>query len=190
MANVLCSYNADCQTKTYPVWQVPEPTPSIGVDLLYDGGFESGTYGNWSIPQSPNLLTELSTQNPHTGAWGYHAKYPNINGVTLGLGRVVLGIEPGRQYQFKAWVRHDNPTGAATSFALAADPGGFTTPSSESGLGALPANTWSLRVLTFTATASWVQLKLNVAGQVTGVTNTPGGVDNIWVDDATLTRLN
>ena len=188
-ANVLCSFNADCQTKTYPVDQVPTPTPSIGVDLLYDGSFESGTYGNWSVPQSPIVPTELSTQTPRTGSWGYHAKYANINGGTITLSRVILGIEPGRQYQFKAWVRHDNP--AATSrFLLGAYPVGVVTPDAQSSLQTLPANTWSERTITFTATSSWFQLQVTAGGTVSGVTNSPGGVDNIWVDDLTLTRLN
>ena len=137
-ANVLCSFNADCQTKTYPVGEVPTPTPSIGVDLLYDGGFESGTYGNWSVLQTLNLPTELSTQNPRTGNWGYHAKFANINGYTLPLSRVILGIEPGRQYQFKAWVRHDNAA-ATSQFSLAAYPVGATT--TDVSLLTLPANT-------------------------------------------------
>ncbi len=189
-ANVICSFNADCQTKTYPVDQVPEPTPSIGVDLLYDGGFESGTYGNWSVPQSPNLPTELSTLYPRTGNWGYHVKYANINGGSTVLSRVILGIEPGRQYQFTAWVRHDNPAGAATNLYLRAYPGDAATSAADAGLQALPANTWAQRVITFTATSSWFQLQISAGGTVSGVTNSAGGVDNIWVDDATLTRLN
>ncbi|KAK3690357.1 hypothetical protein B0T22DRAFT_481535 [Podospora appendiculata] len=189
--SVLCSFNADCQTKTYEVGAVPSPTPSIGVDLLYDGGFESGTYGNWSVPQSPNVPTELSTQNPHTGGWGYHAKFANINGGSISLTRVILGIEPGRQYQFKAWVRHDNPSGSVTTFYLYAYPlVGASTPAAEASLGSLPANTWTQKTITFTATSSWFQLQLSAGGQVSGNTGSAGGVDNIWIDDVTLTRLN
>ncbi|KAK0726909.1 hypothetical protein B0T26DRAFT_747303 [Lasiosphaeria miniovina] len=188
-ANVLCTFNADCQTSTYTVGQVPSPTPSIGVDVLYDGGFESGTYGNWSVPQSPILPTELSTQHPHTGSWGYHVKYANINGGSIVLSRVILGIEPGRQYTLSAWLLHDN-TAAATNFYLYAYPGAYMTPASEASLQPLPANTWVRRTITFTPASSWLQLQLSGGGQVSGVTGSAGGVDNIWVDDITLTRLN
>ncbi|KAK3387303.1 WSC domain-containing protein [Podospora didyma] len=189
-ANVICSYNADCKTATYTVGQVPSPTPSIGVDLLLDGGFESGTYGSWSVPQSPNVPTELSTQNPHTGSWGYHVRYANINGGSTVLSRVILGIEPSRQYRLNAWLRHDN-AGAATNFYLYAYPLGGSTPAGEAGLGAsLPVNTWTQRSITFTAVSSWFQLQVSAGGQVVGNTGTAAGVDNIWIDDITLTRLN
>ncbi len=48
-AGVLCNVNADCVTKTYTVGQVFPPVPTVGVDILGDGGFESGTYGNWTL---------------------------------------------------------------------------------------------------------------------------------------------
>ncbi|KAK0631086.1 WSC domain-containing protein [Bombardia bombarda] len=194
-ANVLCTFNADCQTATYTVGQVPAPTQSIGVDVLLDGNFDTGSYRNWSVPQSPNVPTELSTVHDRTAAAGsvgysYHVKYANINGGSIVLSRVILGIEPGKQYQFKAWLLHDNPSGAVTNFYLYAYPAGGSTPGTEAGLNGVPANTWVQRTITFTASSSWFQLQVSAGGQVSGNTGSAGGVDNIYVDDIQLVRLN
>ncbi|KAB5549591.1 hypothetical protein GE09DRAFT_1190427 [Coniochaeta sp. 2T2.1] len=61
-ASLLCSMDSSCVTAAYAVGQAPTPTPSVGVDLLKDGGFESGSIGGWSkLGFTQNITGEVST---------------------------------------------------------------------------------------------------------------------------------
>jgi hypothetical protein len=46
------------------------------------------------------------------------------------------------------------------------------------------------RTLTFTATTPWLQLMASVGGNALMPLSSSGGVNNIWIDDGTFTRLN
>ena len=111
-AGIFCNMNADCATKTYTVGQVPSPTstPTIGANLLSDGGFESGNYGNWTLVGfNQHLVPAITTARRHSGSYAVHFHYPNTNGISATLQRDVFNIQPGKPYQFRFWVYHENP---------------------------------------------------------------------------------
>ncbi|KAM7206912.1 WSC domain containing protein [Rhypophila sp. PSN 637] len=181
-ASLICNYNADCQTKTYTVGQVPSPTPSLGVDLLGgDGTFESGTLGDWVLGASPHLTsTTVTTVNPRSGSRSLLMRYLNVNGGGNSI-TYNMFIIPGRQYEFNLYYRHTNPA-AATSLYLYVYPDILQTDFSTAQLHDAPANVWGTRTITFTAVASWAQLVVNVGGNT-------GQPNDVYIDDITLKRL-
>ncbi|KAM7223159.1 WSC domain containing protein, partial [Rhypophila decipiens] len=181
-ASLVCNFNADCQTNTYTVGQAPSPTPSLGVDLLRgDGTFESGTLGNWVLGWGTNLVyTTVTTVNPRSGSRSLLMRYLNVNGGGNSITYNMFVI-PGRQYQFNLYYRHTNPS-SATSLYLYVYPDTIQTDFTTSQLNNAPANVWGTRTVTFTAAVSWVQLVINVGGNV-------GSPNDVYIDDITFKRL-
>jgi hypothetical protein len=188
-ASLLCTMDSSCITGTYTAGQVPTPTPSIGVDLLKDGGFESDNLGAWTTSGFNQHLTgDVSTGRPHTGSYSYHIYFPNTNGVSGSLTRTVR-VEPGRQYTFKLSYYHENPA-AYMSLYLYVLTAGAQTDFNSAQLTKTTANQWFERSLTFTATTSWLQLQVSSGGNVGGTNGEAAYRNNVWIDDITLTRLN
>ncbi|KAK4666514.1 hypothetical protein QC763_300910 [Podospora pseudopauciseta] len=181
-ASVICQSDSACATNTYTVGQVPSPTPSTGVDLLKgDGGFEDGTLGDWVLGPSTHLVsTTISNARPKSGSRGLLMRYLNVNGGGNSL-TYNLPVVPGQQYRFSLSFQHTNPS-AATSLYLYVYPDILQTSFTEAQLNGAPANAWGTREITFTAKASWVQLVLNVGGNV-------AATNDVYIDDITFVRL-
>lgn len=180
-----CTFDSACVTKTYLVGQVPVPTPSTGVDLIQDGGFESGTFGNWTILEpSAHYTLDISNGRPKTGGFALRGQYHNTASADIYLQRT-LPVEPGKQYQVKASYLHESNMGGA--FYLYAND--FMTEYWTAVFEGKPVNVWEDRVLTFTASTSWVTVKLNIGQNMSGGRGSPGGMNTVWIDDVTLIRL-
>jgi hypothetical protein len=156
--------------------------------MVKDGGFESGTFGAWSLVGLGQGLVQpvidVSNGRPRTGGFALRARFDNMNSASAYFQRT-FSVEPGKQYSFKAWVMAEKSVG---TFYLRASE--FTTDQSVSGFYDVPANVWRERVLTFTATASVLQLQLYFVQNVQGTVGSAQGINTVWVDDMTLTRLN
>jgi hypothetical protein len=185
-ASIFCTFASDCVTKTYPVGEVPSPTPTIGVDIVSNGGFEAG-FTNWTVvsPDSPNFPQQVSSDSVRTGNLAYVGRYLNINGQLDTTTQVIKGLEPGKPYVASLWYLHTNPS-ATTGLYFYANPGGFSV---YQNLNGRAPNVWTQMVLSFTPVSSWVELKLSPQGIVTGNTRDEVGKDNIFIDDVTLKRL-
>lgn len=185
-ASIFCTFESACVTKTYTVGQVPSPTPTIGVDIVQNGGFESG-FTNWTVvaPDSPNLAQQVSSDRVRTGNSAYVGRFLNLNGNTATTTQVIKGLEPGKQYVASLWYLHTNPS-ATTGLYFYANPGGYYVYQSLNGRS---PNVWSEMVLSFTPVSSWIELKLSPQGIVAGNARDEVGKDNIFIDDVTLKRL-
>ncbi|KAL0934763.1 uncharacterized protein CTRU02_209354 [Colletotrichum truncatum] len=181
--SVACQVDSECKTSTYVVGQVPSPTPSIGVNLLKDGGFESGTTGEWvGGASNPHVQIAVNGARPRSGSYSLTETFLNTNGATYAFTRT-MKVTPGRTYTFQVPYWNSNPA-ALTSLYLYVYPNVFATDFNTAQLYQAAANQWLARTITFTATSSWVQILFSFGG------NVGGGVNQIYIDDISFVRLN
>lgn len=186
-ASIFCTFESACITKTYTVGQVPSPTPTLGINLVQNSGFESDDLAPWKSSNSqPNIAVSISNARSRSGLAAFLARYLNVNGSGASVTQVVKGLEPGGRYEARMWYMHTNAA-ATTYISLSAEPGRFAVP--ELSLNGSPANQWTEMVLSFTPVSSWVELRFYPRGLVAGAYGTDGGKDDIYVDDITLVRL-
>ncbi|KAK3998248.1 WSC domain-containing protein [Cladorrhinum sp. PSN332] len=190
-AGVVCSLESSCTTATYPVSEIPQPTPTTGVNLVPNSGFESGTgYDSWTAAGFGASLTQsISTAQKRTGASSWRVDYLNTAGTTGRLTRTVKNLEPGRTYQFKLWYLHTTSS-AQVRLWMAADPLGLDSDLASSNLNGKPANVWAERTLTFTPVSSFQQLEISVEGVRSGTSGSTGGRDAVYIDDISVVRIN
>ncbi len=188
-AGVLCSVNADCATKTYTVGQVPSPVPTVGVDVLSDGGFESGTYGNWSLLSfNQYLVPEIQGARPHSGTYGLRVYFPNTNGATGTFVRQVNGLEAGKPYEFRFWYYHENAN-ALMSIYQYVFPVGAASSYDASQITQTQTGVWRQRILAFTATSSFLSIRITPGGNMLPPSGGDLGKNTIWIDDIQLVRM-
>ncbi|KAM7216043.1 hypothetical protein V8F06_008516 [Rhypophila decipiens] len=195
--SILCQYDSECATSTFPVNQVPAtpfpgPTPAIGENILEPiGTFESyqtldAFYADWAVSGSgwPNHLSiALSETRSHSGRRSVMIRYLNTSGGGADLkafqGRNIP-VVPGRTYEFKVWFQH-TISAQTNGIYLYAYPGNVRL---NEVLGPnRPVNEWREARVVFTATTSWAQLVFNFGG------NVGGGVCDLYLDDVTFKRL-
>ena len=188
-AGVLCSTNADCVTKTYTVGQVPPPVPTVGVDVLGDGGFESGTYGGWTLTGfNQHLTSEIHTGRPHSGSYGLRLYFPNTNGISGTFTRQVLDIEPGKPYEFRYWYYQEN-SNALMSIYQYVYPVGASSSFDSAQIYQTPAGVWTQRIVSFTPTSSFLNLRISAGGNVKTPNGSNEGKNTVWIDDIQLVRM-
>lgn len=192
--SIICQYDAECATATFPVDQIPAtpfpaPKPPVGDDILNSTGtFESyGTsldalYTDWAVSGTgwPNHLSlALSETRSHSGQRSLMIRYLNTSGGGVDLKRNIPVI-PGRTYEFKVWFQH-TISAQTNGMYLYVYPVG---PTLNEVLGPnKPVNQWRSASVVFTAKTSWVQLVYNFGG------NVGGGVCDLYLDDVTFKRL-
>ncbi|KAK4184466.1 WSC domain-containing protein [Podospora australis] len=185
-ASVICQSASSCSTNTYPVTAVPSPTPSLGVDLIKDGGFETGSRGLWTVKgtnlNDMGITHGVSTVQKKSGTYSYRINFVNFFDASITLERVVR-VEPGKQYRFTVPFWHQRRVGSFTilAYPVGASNGGAISPS-------LPNSSWNERAVTFTATSSWVQLQIVYTATQSGGLFSSNGQNTIYVDDATFVR--
>ncbi len=92
-----------------------KPQPSSGVNLVVNGGFESGAVTGWQSWNGSTLVA--STDQARTGNFSLHASArPNEN--QFAVYNLTSVVAPGTTYQVGAWARHNGA--AATTIRLAA----------------------------------------------------------------------
>ncbi|KAK0732550.1 WSC domain-containing protein [Apiosordaria backusii] len=181
----ICTKASTCVTNTYPVGQVPVPTPTTGVELLSDGGFESGQWGNWTLTgDTTRMYGQVSTLNPRAGSYSYHIHNPNYSSAALWLSRNIA-VEPGKYYRFKTnvWITNSQ---VENNIRLMANPAGYNQLIQ---LRYTTAGMWREVSFTFPATSSWLELQLLVTAQPLYNGQQWEGSNNIFVDDVSLVRL-
>ncbi len=188
-ASLICSYDSNCATNTYTVGQEPTPVPTIGVNLLPDPSFESGTLGKWVVTEALGSAIQISVSSamPKTGDYSVAMHADNTNGYADYITISNIPVVPGATYQFTYSSLQTNPA-ALTTFVAYAFPQGATnmnynTPTTP------PANQWQAGTLTFTAATSWVNLAFWVAGNRLGTVGSAQGINDIYLDDVSFVRL-
>lgn len=181
--------NADCVTKTYTVGQVPSPVPTVGVDILGDGDFESGTYGNWTLAGfNQYLVPEIQTGRPHSGNYGVRVYFPNTNGASGTFSRQLYDIEAGKPYEFRLWYYHENAN-ALNSLYQYVYPVGASTSFDTAQLYQTQTGIWRQRILAFTPTSSFLNIRFSVGGNVLNPNGNDLGKNTVWIDDIQLFRM-
>ncbi|KAK4172123.1 WSC domain-containing protein [Triangularia setosa] len=182
----ICTKATACETKTYPVGQVPIPTPSVGVELLNDGGFESGQWGNWTLTgDTTRMFGQVSSFLPRTGSYSYHVLNQNYASAALVLARTI-SVEPGKYYRFKANVWITNPQ-VPNNIHLVANPPGYNQ---QIPLRYSTPGMWREVSMQFQTTSSWLELQLLVTAQPTYYNPQQWeGQNNMFIDDVSLVRL-
>ncbi|KAG7289214.1 hypothetical protein NEMBOFW57_005577 [Staphylotrichum longicolle] len=188
-AGVLCNANADCVTKTYTVGQVPTPVPTVGVDVLGDGGFESGTFGNWSVSGFNERMTaDILAGRPHSGRNGLRMSFANTSGASGVLFRMIYDVEAGKPYEFRLWLYSENNQ-AFTSVSQGAFPVSAATNIEGAQLYQAASGVWVQRIVAFTATSSFLHLRVTAGGNVVEPTGGNQGKNTIWIDDIQSVRM-
>jgi len=196
-ASLICQFDSECVTETHTVGEVPTPTPSTGVDLLNGAGnFESGNWlDSWAIQWSLDpvgyrgtyLTYVVDGTRPRSGGRSLHLHFTNLNGVS-GTAVKFVRVVPGATYRFELSASHTNPAGY--NFLYLNVLNNMLQSSGDSAtFHDKPANVWETRSLTFTATTSQVQIGFQFGGNVVGDIGSPGGVNDIFIDDVTFVRL-
>lgn len=190
-ANVLCTLGTACQTSTYSIDAVPSPTPTIGVNLLgqEDSTFDSGSWGNWQRTGfNQHLVPEFTNARSKSGAGSLKIYFPNTNGLSGVLFQQVTGIEAGKVYQFRYWLYHENPAALTGSYQYIY-PVGVGTTFEDAQLHQAPAGVWRQRVLSFTATSTFLNIRITVGGNVLDSIGSAAGRNNVYIDDIELVRM-
>ncbi len=188
-ASLICSYDSNCATSTYTVGEEPTPVPTIGVNLISDPSFESGTLGSWAVTQSVGAALQVSVSSamPNTGDYSLSMHVDNTDGYADFITISGISVVPGATYQFSYSSLQTNPAAltliAAYAFPQLATNLDYNTPSTP------PANQWETGTLTFTAATSWVNLAFWVAGNRVGTSGSAEGINDIYVDDVSFVRL-
>ncbi|KAK3314123.1 hypothetical protein B0H66DRAFT_630526 [Apodospora peruviana] len=194
--SVLCQYDVECDTATFPVDQVPTtpfpaPNPAVGDDILNSTG-TFGSYGtsldalyDWAVSGTgwPNHLSlALSDARSHSGRRSLVIRYLNTRGGGVDLKAFQgkdIPVVPGRRYEFKVWFQH-TISAQTNGIYLYGYPAGLIL---NEVLGPnKPDNQWRQASISFIATTSWVQLVFNFGG------NVGGGVCDLYLDDVTFKR--
>lgn len=187
-ASLFCQYGSRCTTSTYTIGQVPAPaaTDGVGADLVKDGGFESGTLGEWVetyVLSRPPVTEAINGARPRSGNYGLSLAYNNNNGASIVWSRVIKVI-PGKNYQFQAYFQQSNQiTGCGISLSIGQ--GSQTSVAMRN----FAPNQWSPVSLTFKSGRSVERLQVQWYCNVYGDVGSADGKNNIWFDDWTLTRL-
>ncbi len=187
---LMCSYDSDCHTSTYTVGQEPTPTPSIGVNLVSDPSFESGTLGNWNVTTraGTGLHVAVSSALAHTGKYSIAMHVDNVDGYAYWITGPNIAVEPGASYQLTYYTYQTNPSALTEVIA-------YAFPQSANnydyfGTAVTPANRWFTgTVVTFTAATSWVNLAFYVAGNLISPAGSAAGINDVYIDDVSLVRL-
>ncbi len=188
-ASLICSYDSNCATSTYTVGEEPTPVPTIGVNLIPDPSFESGTMGNWTVTERGGSALQVSvglarsktgdySLAMHTGNTDGFSDYITING---------LSVVPGATYRFSYSALQTNAN-ALTSVSVWAFPQMATNYDYNSAPVITP-NQWQAGSLTFTAATSWVNMAFLVSGNRLGTSGSAQGINDIYIDDVSFVRL-
>lgn len=102
-------------------WQGVFLFPADGADnLTSNPGFEEGSLKNWEWYAANGAEAEgrLDSEEKHGGAQSYRihnasAQQPNVYGQ---LRQYITGLEPNTTYEFTAWVKGKDVTGALVAF--------------------------------------------------------------------------
>ncbi|KAL0941489.1 uncharacterized protein CTRU02_204252 [Colletotrichum truncatum] len=194
-ASLICQYDTACVTKTYVVGQVPTAspattTPTIGINLFGDGGWESGNTNPWEVSNDDQLgisgkgnfmEVTVNSVRPRSGKYSLSALYTGINYGAVSFIRMQK-VVPGKTYQLQFYV-WSTKAGTNTGVQVNLEPGGFAI--GESSLNSTPTNQWVKRTLTIKTITSFIKLKMSVTGSVYGSNN----INQIYIDDISFMQL-
>ncbi|KAK4203969.1 WSC domain-containing protein [Triangularia verruculosa] len=181
----ICTKAMTCVTSTYPVGQVPTPTPSIGVELFTDPGFESGQLGDWTLAGDVvRMPAQISPWIPKSGNYSYQIQYQN-NGYTFLTLSQRFKVEPARLYRFKVNLYITNSL-ALNTFQLASYPQGYVQ---QFPLTNTQAGVWREVSIYLSPMSSWVELQIQFTGTPRNIPQYWEGQNNIFIDDVSLMRM-
>ena len=188
-ASLICSYDSNCATSTYTVGEEPTPVPTIGVNLIPDPSFESGTMDNWTVTERAGSALQVSVGSvmPKTGDYSLTMHTDNTNGFSDYITINGLSVVPGATYRFSYSALQTNAN-AVTSLSAWAFPQLVTNYDYNSAPVITP-NQWQAGTLTFTAATSWVNMAFVISGNRVGTPGSAQGINDIYIDDVSFVRL-
>ena len=156
-----------------------KPQPSSGVNLIVDGGFESGAVSGWQSWNGSTLVA--SDAQAHSGSFSLLATArPNEN--QFAVYNLSTVVQPGTAYQVGAWVLHDGTDPTTVRLAAKVDCSDATIPPGHNEFPWLQNNT-------AVAPGTWTRLSANLVIPDCDLVDvaiffegTPAGID-VYLDD-------
>lgn len=179
----------DCVTKTYPIDEVPAPTPAATGSVPFaNGDFETGDRSPWASWEwsQPNVFWDAigSGAGARSGKYGLQVAYFNTNGDRDELIQNSVAVEPGATYTLSYWVRQTNNQAYCTSSAhvspVKGDWGSWYA-NTQLGLRGAAQGEWMEVSVAFTASASFTSLEIITSCNV-------GSPNTMYIDDITLVK--
>lgn len=159
-----------------------KPQPSSGVNLVANGGFESGAVAGWASWNGSTLVA--SVDQARSGNFSLHAS-ARPNDAQFAVYNLTSGVTPGTTYQVSAWALHTgaDPTtvrlAAKVECTSATAPAGHNTYPWLSNNTAVAPNTWTQ------LSASLVIPDCDIVDVAIFFEGTPAGID-VYLDDVAV----
>ncbi|KAL0932353.1 uncharacterized protein CTRU02_213306 [Colletotrichum truncatum] len=191
--SLLCQFDSNCRTSTYTVGQVPSATPSIGVNLLKDGGWESGTTADWNVSKGTAttgdyITLSVNSASARSGKYGLSVSYNNMNSATMDFRRIQK-VVPGRTYQLQVYYWHTSTT-ANFFLNIYFYPNKVQTAALSQNMKNTAVNQWNVATVTFTPTSSWVMIYMMLGSGLQYPAGNPAGTELAYIDDVSFTQIN